>query len=254
MYMIEHNSNRKILAEISETHWWYQARNNIINKVLSIYFKNRKDRSGKILDIGCGLGQLFSIWQKYGKIYGVEKDKESVSVCKTKYSSAIIWNDDFPDKHSMQYKYDLICMCDFLEHVIDARKVLEEVGKRLSPKGLLLITVPAYKWLWSEFDVKAGHKTRYTKKELHQELNNSNFKTIYLSYFMFLLFPLALLVRKLPPFKNGKSNQIEDLKYGSKGIINKLLCMIFSLEALYLGRKKILPLGLSILGLFEKTK
>lgn len=236
--------------DISETHWWYQARNNVINKVLAIHFKGRNQQDNKILDIGCGMGQLFPIWQKYGKIFGVEKNKDSVSVVKLKYPQTTIWIDGFPDEYSLKFKYDLICMCDFLEHVQDPEMVLKEVRKRLNSGGLLLITVPAYKWLWSDYDVKAGHKKRYTNKELKEELDNNGFRVIYLSYFMFLLFPLAFLVRKLWCFKNKDNIANKDLEYGSKGFLNKFLFYLFSIEKLFIGRCSI-PFGLSILGLFE---
>ena len=53
----------------------------------------------------------------------------------------------------------------------------------MSDKALILITVPAYQWLWSEHDTLHHHVRRYSKKTLKEKLNVSGFRVKYISYF-----------------------------------------------------------------------
>lgn len=251
--MKEYTYNYYHANSIPTNHWWFRARNIIIAKLLNTFLINKK--SINILDIGSGLGQLFPIWQKFGKVYGVEKNEFFVSELRKTYPDSIIWNSNFPDNKSKKFKYSLICMCDFLEHVQKPELVLKEIDERLENDGLLLVTVPAYSWLWSKKDNDLRHFRRYSKKQLINEVQNFNLEVLFSSYFMFLLFPFAIVIRKLinPLIKNKESEKL-DLEYGGMGLTNNILYHIFKLEALLLKNKISLPYGLSVLGIFKKSK
>ncbi len=45
--------------------------------------------------------------------------------------------------------YDLIAMLDVLEHLDDDRDALVSLARKLKPGGRILITVPAFPWMWS---------------------------------------------------------------------------------------------------------
>ena len=49
----------------------------------------------EILDIGCGLGQIFKILKKFGKICGIEKNIYFSEIIKEKYSDVVIYYKDF---------------------------------------------------------------------------------------------------------------------------------------------------------------
>ena len=158
-------------------------------------------------------------------------------------------NETFPDNHSLKIKFNLICLCDVLEHVSDTDLIFYEVIKRLADDGYLLITVPSGPF--SKTDIDYGHYKRYLRKELVKELEQFNLKELYSSHFMFFLYPLAIFIRKIiNPLLKNKNNP--DISYGAYKFINKFLYLIFKTETLLLRKKIILPYGLSIIGLFKR--
>ncbi len=251
--MKEYTYNLYSSKSIPTNHWWFKARNTIISELLNTFLINKK--SINILDVGSGLGQLFPIWKKFGKVYGIERNKYFVSEAKSIYPNCTIWNSNFPDNESKKFKYGLICMCDFLEHVQKPEFILKEAYERLENGGFLLITVPAYSWVWTKKDDDLGHFRRYSKKQLINEAQSMDLKVLFSSYFMFLLFPLAIFIRKLinPLIKNKESEKF-DLEYGGMGFTNDILYRIFKFESLFIKNKILLPYGLSILGIFKKEK
>lgn len=240
--------------KIPEKHWWFRARNNLIYIVLKKVLEFREGKSKNILDVGSGYGQLFPIWQKFGNIYSIESNEYNANYQKDSYKEITIWNSEFPDKDSSKYMYDLICMCDFLEHVHDPDKILRHSYKLLRKKGFLLITAPAYMWMWSDFDVKSGHFKRYRRKELISNVEEIGFKCIYSTYFMTFLFIPVVIIRKIINPIKKRDKEFLGLDFAGTGkFLNKILYYIFNLETLFIKRKIVLPLGLSILGVFKKV-
>ena len=80
-------------------------------------------------------------------------------------------------------KASLICMLDVLEHIEEDIKSLQKINELLFDGGKLLITVPAYNFLWNNHDEQCHHKRRYTRKELKVKAKNAGFKIIYSTYF-----------------------------------------------------------------------
>ncbi len=239
--------------KIPEKHWWYRVRNNLIYMVFKKILKFREEKNKKILDVGSGYGQAFHVLQKFGDIYSVDSNKSCTDYQKKIYKNVVVWNSEFPDSNSSNYTYDIICMFDFLEHVKDPGRILEYSYKILKKGGFLLITVPAYQWMWTDYDVKAGHFKRYLRGGLISEVKRAGFKSIYSTYFMSLLFISAVIVRKIidPIRKKSKKSPVPELE-SPPGFLNETLYHIFNLEAPLIGNKIFIPFGLSILGTFKK--
>jgi SAM-dependent methyltransferase len=62
--------------------------------------------------------------------------------------------------------FDLVSACDVVEHVADDRAVFRELSRVLKDGGVLLLAVPLYRHLWSEFDEWVGHARRYGPSDL----------------------------------------------------------------------------------------
>ena len=144
-------------------------------------------------------------------------------------------------------KFDLIILADVLEHIKKDKKVIEKLSNNLKHNGQILITVPAYQFLFSMKDITLGHYRRYNKTQILKLFQK--FKIIKLTYFNFFLFtPISFLILFFKLFKIDFINKVES---APNQYINKTLFHIFSIE-----RKIIkildLPFGLSLLGLFKK--
>lgn len=65
--------------------------------------------------------------------------------------------------------FDVILYADVLEHIEDSSGEIQQAASMLRSGGRLVIVVPAYPRLFSEFDAEIGHFRRYTKSMLLQE-------------------------------------------------------------------------------------
>lgn len=134
-------------------------------------------------------------------------------------------------------------MLDVLEHIDDDAGALAALHDLLRPRGRLLITVPAYQWLWSGHDVVAHHRRRYTARQLRSRLAEAGFAVSYLSYFNTFLFPLIATKRLLSRISGWEGGS--DMEAGTSPVASRVLRTVFGAER-HLLRWFRLPFGVSI--------
>ena len=234
------------MLKLESSHWWFVARRKIIQKAI-----NNLDlpRNIRILDAGCGNGDNLSLLSTFGDLVAFEKNEYALKTAKSKKIGEI-YKAELPDKlpNTIKTNFDLIVLLDVLEHIDDDSKSLTTVRKLMNNKGIILITVPAFQWLWSEHDVIHHHKRRYSKSELREKLDSSGYRIKYISYFNTLLFPFALVERIGQKIFSPSNPEILELPNNK---INFLLEKIFSLEAIFMNKIS-LPFGLSLVAIAEK--
>jgi ubiquinone/menaquinone biosynthesis C-methylase UbiE len=100
------------------------------------------DDSKKILDIGCGIGNLLREIRKkneacelYGVDFNVNVRSLSIPSCKLKIEDAN--NLSFEDNY-----FDIVYALDVLEHIKEVEKAINEIKRILKPNGKLIITGP----------------------------------------------------------------------------------------------------------------
>ncbi len=229
-----------------DEHWWFVGRRKIIESVLDRFYK--KPTANKILEIGCGTGGNLALLSKYGTLTAVELNDEAIAIA-AKKNICPIHKGSLPDNLQLVDKFDLICMLDVLEHIEDDSGALNYLASQLNSNGMLLITVPAYMFLWSAHDEIHHHQRRYTRKELEGILIKSGLKIKYSTYFNTLLFPLVYSVRLAGKLIN--KDQASDVNMPTP-VVNQILQFFFQLEKLIL-KLITLPYGVSILVIAEKN-
>jgi hypothetical protein len=90
---------------------------------------------------------------------------------------------------------DLVLMMDVLEHVDDDRGLLGHYAAKVPSGAHFLVTVPAFRFLWSGHDVFLEHKRRYRLAEIEAAMREAGLKVVHGSYYFGLVFPLAAAVR-----------------------------------------------------------
>jgi SAM-dependent methyltransferase len=147
--------------------------------------------------------------------------------------------DNYLDKHRQfdllnppfENEFDTVCLFDVLEHIENDNKALKNLSKMLKNNGNAVFTVPSHMWLWNRDDAKAGHKIRYTKKELILKLEDNGFEVLNARYFFINIVPLLFLRRVLN--KDDKSI-VEDAEYSKdisiNPVLNKALLFISRIE------------------------
>lgn len=237
-------------AKLEDNNWWHVARRKIIETTIEKYI-GKTPSNAIVLDIGCGSGGNFDLISKYYKnIYGVEASSCVMEIAKQKYPDINISQGDLPDNVPFSDNYfDIIFLLDVLEHIEDDSSALKTIFKKLKPGGYLILTVPAFNFLWSHHDEINHHKRRYSLGELTSKIRKNNFKIKCESYFNTLLFPLIALVRLVK--KGNASLKNKSDIFAMPGVINSLLTNIMSSEKFFIRNNK-LPFGVSIIVVAQK--
>lgn len=170
---------------LEDFYWWFVARRVLAEEIVAGEVKGRK--SARILDIGCGTGANMKAFSRHGDTVGVDASMEALSLCRTRGLDALSLSniEELPFSNET---FDVITGLDILEHTDDDLIALREVRRVAKPDALILITVPAYGFLWSEHDEALKHRRRYTAHELRNKLTVSGFDVVRTSYFITALF------------------------------------------------------------------
>jgi SAM-dependent methyltransferase len=233
-------------ARIQDQHWWFVGRREIIRAVLRRELGDAGSGECRILDVGCGTGTNLGLLRDFGAVEGVDPEAAAVEFCHGRGERRVrqAAGSDLPYEDD---RFDLITLLDVIEHAPDDQVLLSEARRVLAPGGRVLVTVPAYAWMWGDQDRIAHHYRRYTRPLLVESLSQAGLEPLRSSYFNTLLFPpiaLVRLARRLRPERNEASS---DFELNRPGALNSLLARIFSLEASVVPRRP-LPFGVSLLG------
>jgi SAM-dependent methyltransferase len=207
----------KRYRDLYERHWWWRAREEVI---LSTLERLRPAGGfGRILDVGCGDGLLFSRLQELGDPEGIEADPAAVDPGGPWSNRIHIGS--FDETFRPERTYGLVLLLDVLEHMEDPARVLAEAFSRLDPGGSVLITVPAFLSLWTSHDVLNHHVTRYTRQRLETLVRVSGGVVAHCAFFFRWMTPFKLLLHwkeaviPAPPVTPRiPSNAVNRLLYG----------------------------------------
>jgi 2-polyprenyl-3-methyl-5-hydroxy-6-metoxy-1,4-benzoquinol methylase len=145
--------------ELHERHWWWRARERVILKTLERF--TPASGFGRILDVGCGDGLLFPHLSRLGAVEGIEPDADIVTRGETSHGRIHVR--PFDATFRPEARYGLILMLDVLEHLDEPEEAARHAHDLLEPNGVLFVTVPALRWLWTSHDVLNEHRTRYVR-------------------------------------------------------------------------------------------
>jgi len=198
----------------------------------------------RVLDAGCGTGRNLLEFGVLGSIHGVEISSEAIEFCAARgiggITQAPIERMPFGDG-----LFDLVLATDVIEHLDDDRAALTELHRVAAPGARLLVTVPAYKWLWGPHDEIYHHRRRYTLSQLRAALIAIGWTPVVDSYFNSLLLAPAALVRLAARFRAADGMQRLDVDLTPRAL-NRLLLAPLELEATLIRRGVRFPAGVSI--------
>ena len=149
----------------------------------------------RLLDIGCGDGSIIEIAiDRYEEIYGCDislnalsetKDMLMFSVCADLNEGCIPYKDD---------SFECVTALEFLEHIINPLRILEDIRRVLKPHGRLVLTTPNIRYFrnlhtlilhgsfphttMDDFVWGGGHLHYFTRKDLAFLLSQAGFKRI----------------------------------------------------------------------------
>lgn len=230
------------LAETETEHWWFRGRRDILRSVLQGFALPPRAR---VLEVGSGTGGNLGMLAELGCVSAIEMDATALSMSVERTGGRFdIRAGRCPDQVPFDdCLFDLICFLDCLEHIQDDVGSLVRMRALLAPGGFIVITVPAYQWLWSAHDEFHHHYRRYNRASLMECAHTAGYRIERATYFNTLLFPLAVAARLVDRClgrdkSSGLAVPIEPL--------NTMLYRTFSVESKRLAHGT-LPFGVSLL-------
>jgi SAM-dependent methyltransferase len=232
--------------QAEDRHWWYRGRRTVLDGAIAAL---GLPWPARILDAGCGSGRNMVELARFGTVTGVELSQTSIELARAREAGEVVAGSvlEMPfDDHS----FDLAVTLDVIEHLEDDEGALRELRRTVAPGGALLVTVPAYQWLWSGHDVINHHHRRYTRRTLQRVAEQAGWKQVRTTYFNSLLLPVAILLRALDRFNTKTTESSLDLWVPPEPI-NRLLEQPLNLEAALIARGGRIPAGLSLMAVFR---
>lgn len=233
------------LYDLEKSYWWHVGRLTIIAERLK---EVGGKKTAKILNVGSGTGGTIDTLEKFGSVHNVDTSKQAISFLKKHgFKSQLIDGGELPFKAG---SFDILTALDVLEHIESDTEVLKDWLRVLKPGGTMVLTVPAYQWLWSQHDVINNHYRRYTRKELKQKIQVAGFEVKKSSYAIVFSFPLVVGSRFVSKL-SGKNPQEYSSFVQLPKPVNSLFINLLKIEA-KLGRLVSYPFGTSVLVVAQK--
>jgi len=184
----------EVNAAHEATHWWFLARRELIRRQVARAAAERgfPDRPLRLLDYGCGTGFDLPLLAEFGTALGADLSTDTALEFRRPGPAPIL--DAERDLDPYAGTFDVVTAFDVLEHLADDAAGLARLRSLLVPGGQLVLTVPAYDFLWSGEDVVSAHHRRYTRRLLERVCRAAGLDVLFVSYFNLALLPAMAAV------------------------------------------------------------
>lgn len=234
--------------EQEEKHWWFAARAIIVRRIIEKYGNLKPGDT--ILDIGCGTGAILKALSEKYRVIGIDMSPLAVEYSRKRGLTDVFEMrvEDFP---ADRYDVRAALLLDVIEHIDDDLSVLERAREIVGPDGRVIVTVPAYMWMWSAHDVLHHHKRRYSARQLREVLDRAGLEPVKFTYYNTLLFPIGAAKKLLD---RGKSATIDSTKLDMPSpAMNSMLKAVFASEKGIVPNVD-LPFGISLLAVAKPKR
>jgi SAM-dependent methyltransferase len=226
------------MARHARTHWWYEGRRSLVRETL-----RRFDiPAGRVLDVGCGTGDNMQMLEDVTGVPVVGTDLSAYALHHAvRGRTEVALAEGLPVATAT---CALVTSMDVVEHLDDDLVGLREYRRVLARSGVLLLTVPAYQWLWGEHDVRAAHRRRYRVRGLVSVVEAAGFTVLHTTYYNSFLVPPAAVLRRTPMRRLVKETDEE--VGNTSAFVSKVMTRLSNAER-RLALRGWVPFGLSIL-------
>jgi len=234
-------------SKVESFHWWFVVRRKLLKSILS---SGTVHKTTLTLDIGCGAGSnLVTLVSEGLDAIGLDRSIYALTLIRSKREVPLLAGDlnDLPIKTR---SVGLVIAMDILEHLQDDAKGITELYRVLSEGGIIIVTVPAFNFLWGTQDIVTGHIRRYSRRQITKKLRAGGFDVLKSSYFNFFLFFPILIARRIVRLLNLKIRSENEVNFS---LLNSILKTLFSVEV-YLLKYMSFPFGVSILCIARKNE
>jgi SAM-dependent methyltransferase len=234
------------MAEVEDQMWYYRALHRHVLRNLDAVLPRAPAR---VLDAGCGTGGLLRRlragrpgWQ----LTGLDFSLAACQLARERVAAPIVAGSitALPFAGAV---FDAIVSCDVVCQVEDPARAAAELYRCLKPGGVVVLTMPAYQWMYSYHDRETGNRRRYARREVASLLRAAGFVIRASTYWNMLPFPLVVLRRKIFP-PAAPTSDVRLYPAPLEATFNGLM----ALELAWLGWGGFLPFGSSVLTVAQK--
>jgi len=187
------------LADFEDTHWHFDTLHSHIRRALSGRLPAADVR---VLDAGCGTGGLMRRLQRWlpeAQITGVDFSPLAVECARERAPGSEVREGSVTALPFAEDSFDAIVSTDVLCQIERPSEAYKEFARCLRPGGVIVVNVPAYRWMWSYHDAVTAGIHRFTRPEIRRMAEGVGLATVSSTYWNALPFPLIALRRKLLP-------------------------------------------------------
>lgn len=200
-------------ATLERDHWWFVGRRAVVAEVIERRLGT--EGVGPVLDVGCGTGGMLPLLARYGEVTALEAEPFAVTHARSQPVTAEVVEGRVPHDVPRQGHYGLVTAFDVIEHLEDDVGALRAMKEAARPGGAVVVTVPAFAWLWSEHDVANGHYRRYDRRGLVRVIGEAGLDVRHASYFNSVLLPPIAAVRVLGRLRRTERHGRSDFELGT---------------------------------------
>jgi len=231
------------------SHWWFRWRYDLITRLVGSF---KRSSSFRILDAGCGTGQMTKQLEGIGEAIGLDSATEAIAYARSRGVARLV-RGSITDPPFADDSFDCVLALDVIEHVDNDMGILTSLFQVVRPGGHLVITVPAFKALWSEHDEINHHRRRYRASQMRRLIEEAGFTVDRVTYCNTALCIPVLLTRKLKNLartlssrRSGADRPLRSDLGNYPAPLNDVLYRLMKAET-WLMQKVDLPFGVSIL-------
>ncbi|MFO1072727.1 MAG: class I SAM-dependent methyltransferase [Geminicoccaceae bacterium] len=239
------------MAGVEQDHWWYRGLRAMLAAAWAAHVPpSRPPDLPRLLDVGCGTGANLQAFAQAAQAVGVDMAPAAIDWCRQRGLAATLVGSAAALPFATA-SFDVVLSCDVLCHrsLPDRARPLREIARVLRPGGILILNLPAFRWLLSPHDHAVQQDHRFTRGEVVQLLGAAGLAPLRVTYWNGLLFPAAVGMRALRRLKGERGSDLAAAKeVGAAPLLERVL----GLERRLLERVD-LPFGLSVLAVARRA-
>ena len=229
----------RLLQQIEGSHWWFVGKRQILRALLG-----ETGRGERVLDLGCGTGGVLRDWMSRNRCVGIDRSQLALQICRERGFGNLV-RADLSAPPVRPGSVDALLLLDVVEHIDGDRALLRSAARLTRAGGRVVVSVPAFQWLWSRHDETFEHRRRYSARGLESLVREAGLVPERLTFTNFLVFPAAATWRLLSSrLGRGRFAPRHDF-WPIPGWLNEALVRVYAIEG-WLLRRTDLPIGLSV--------
>ena len=192
------DSGVDIFADVDQHSFWFAHRNRMIARVLDIHA-----RSGTFVEVGSGSGAVGASFERPERPVACVEPIAGGAIAAAERGVTTSFCGDLESLCLPDETVPVIGAFDVIEHLDSPALLLLECRRIIRTDGLLVLTVPAHQFLWSDLDEWNGHTRRYSVPAVRELLTETGFNPCWLSHFFAPLVLPAFVSRVVPSHIRG---------------------------------------------------